>query len=119
MRDIPHPHHINTDNIFGSTEIIKDLNYNQISEGMNISTEYEYNTYYNTYYSFMEKNGTCSEDFFYKNTLTNECLYSCNSEDLLNEICKINIVTNSNINDITKNIRNLIKKKIWLQIQIL
>ena len=101
----------NTDIIFGSTEIIKDWNYNQISEGIITSMEHEYNTYYNTYYSFKEKNETCSENFFYRNILTNECLYSCSSEDLLNKICKINIVTNSNINEITNDIRNLIQNE--------
>jgi hypothetical protein len=56
----------------------------------------------------MDKSEICSEDFFYQNILTNECLYSCSSEDLQNKICKINIVTNSNINEITNDIRNLI-----------
>ena len=102
------PNNTNAEIIFGSTEITKDWNSNQYSDRINTSKAHEYNTYYNPYHSFMDKSEICSEDFFYQNILTNECLYSCSSEYLQNKICKINIVTNSNINEITNDIRNLI-----------
>ena len=60
------PNNTNAEIIFGSTEITKDWNSNQISDRINTSREHEYNTYYNPYHSFMDKSEICSEDFFIK-----------------------------------------------------
>ena len=56
-------------------------------------------------------NNDCSEKFLYQNVNTKECLNSCKKENLLDKSCKINTVTNSNINNITQDIRNIISKE--------
>ena len=53
----------------------------------------------------------CPEEYLYQNIITKECLNSCSVEELLNNICKMNSITNSNINNITDNIRNFIKEE--------
>ena len=60
---------------------------------------------------FIIQKDYCSDEFLYQNSETNECLNSCNLEDLLANKCKINIVTNSNINSLTEDIRNIISKE--------
>ena len=59
----------------------------------------------------IQKNETCSEEYLYHNIYTKECLKSCSAENLLNKICKINSVSNSNINELTENIRNIITQE--------
>ena len=53
----------------------------------------------------------CPKEYLYQNIETKECLNSCSVEELLNNICKMNFVSNSNINNITDNIRNFIKEE--------
>jgi len=53
----------------------------------------------------------CPKEYLYQNIETKECLNSCSVEDLLNNKCKMNFVTNSNINNITDNIRTFIKEE--------
>ena len=53
----------------------------------------------------------CPEEYLYQNIITKECLNSCSVEELLNNICKMNSITNSNINNMTDNIRNFIKEE--------
>jgi len=54
-------------------------------------------------------NEICPEEFLYQNIETKECLNFCSAEELLKKKCKINTVTNSNINNYTESIRNMIK----------
>ena len=60
------PNNTNAEIIFGSTEITKDWNSNQISDRINTSKAHEYNTYYNPYHSFMEKVKFVLKIFFIK-----------------------------------------------------
>ena len=53
----------------------------------------------------------CPKEYLYQNIETKECLNSCSVEELLNNKCKMNFITNSNINNITDNIRNFIKEE--------
>ena len=54
-------------------------------------------------------NKLCPKDYLYQSIETNECLNTCNVDDLINRKCKINKVTNLNINNYTENIRNIIR----------
>ena len=83
-----------TQKYFFSTNLIQEKSSNFI---MNNLTSIEYTTII-----------TCSEEYLYQNIETKECLNFCNTEDLLSNKCKINIVTNSNINNFTQNVRNII-----------
>ena len=53
----------------------------------------------------------CPQEYLYQNIETKECLNSCSIEELLNNICKMNFITNSNIKNMTDNIRNFIKEE--------
>ena len=66
---------------------------------------------YNKDKTYLEQNETCPEVFLYQNIETKECLNYCSSEYLKNKKCKINKVTNSNINDLTENIRNIMNNE--------
>ena len=57
------------------------------------------------------KNEACPEEYPYQHAETKECLKSCSTDDLRNKKCKLNSISNSNINTFTENIRNLIKEK--------
>ena len=57
------------------------------------------------------KNESCSIEYLYQNIETKECLKSCTTTEILEHICKLNFVTNDNINNFTENIRNLIKEE--------
>ena len=51
----------------------------------------------------------CSGEFLYENKNTGECLKTCDYSEILNKNCLINTITNDNIGEITKEIRNIIK----------
>ena len=57
------------------------------------------------------KNESCPIEYLYQNMETKECLKSCTASEISNHVCKINFVTNDNINNFTENIRNMIKEE--------
>ena len=95
---------------FDSTPISELINTTESSKNETIPEEYlKYNETYITTES--SKNETCPEEYLYQNVETKECLKSCSTEDLRNKKCKLNFISNSNINNFTENIRNLIKEE--------
>ena len=90
-----------------SSSILSNTTYNeQLNNLNNTSVTITQNEKINS-----EENLICSEDYPYQNTLTKECLKSCSVEEIKNKICKINSLSNSNIINITSNIRNMILQK--------
>ena len=52
----------------------------------------------------------CSYEYFFKNSITNECEKYCPYNEFINEICYINNLTENNIMNITENFRYLISR---------
>jgi len=50
----------------------------------------------------------CSNEFFYKNSVTNKCEKSCLYEELINDICIINNLNENNILNITHDMEKLL-----------
>ena len=96
-----------------STQLIIDstLILNEISTMMNdISQYFNISQYNETIYKTNNIiNKLCPKEYLYQSIETNECLNTCNVDDLINRKCKINKVTNLNINNYTENIRNIIR----------
>ena len=57
---------------------------------------------------FLESNENCPEQFFYENKNSKECTKSCDISEIINKDCSINHLTLNNIEDITKDMRNII-----------
>ena len=51
----------------------------------------------------------CTNDYFYKNTLTKKCQKECNFDEFINEVCFIIDINENNLLNITQDIRNYIK----------
>ena len=97
-----------TDNKKITDKLIKTSELKE-SEKLTELKEYKYSSTYPT--TYREINQTCSEEFLYQNIETKECLNYCSSEDLKNKKCIINKVSNSNIDEITQNIRNIMQQE--------
>ena len=57
---------------------------------------------------FLEPDEPCPSQFLYESKNSKECVKSCEITDILNSDCSINQITLNNIEDITKDMRNII-----------
>ena len=53
---------------------------------------------------------SCSLEYFYRNIKTNQCNKICSDYEFLNDICRINVINENNIMNVTEQFRQLLSK---------
>ena len=96
-----------TNNILKTLPFIENSTIPSVSNYLTSSSQSLTSTF--PFINNINNSESCSFEYFYKNIKANECKSFCSTNELINENCFINNITENNIMNITQDIRNLIK----------